>query len=131
MREVSIVQGYHAHVYYGAADGRRRADTLRQDIAARFAVSLGHVHDVPVGPHPLPMYQVSFAVDQFATFVPWLMLNRQGLDILVHPVTGDDLSDHRDGALWLGRSLTLNLGFFPSPRLATEAPATAASSTSG
>jgi DOPA 4,5-dioxygenase len=57
------------------------------------------------------MYQVAFAPDQFAQVVPWLMLNRNGLDVLVHPNTGDDLGDHRDRALWLGEKLPLNLEF--------------------
>ena len=31
------------------------------------------------------------------------------LDVFVHPNTGDELRDHRDCALWLGRSHALNL----------------------
>ena len=102
---------YHAHVYYTDGDSRRRADDLRQAISRTFAMALGHAHDVPVGPHPLPMYQVSFATEQFGEFVPWLMLNRDGLDILVHPVTGDDIGDHGDRALWIGQSLALDMAF--------------------
>jgi DOPA 4,5-dioxygenase len=37
------------------------------------------------------------------------MLNREGLDILVHPLTGDDVSDHTRFALWLGDKLELNI----------------------
>jgi DOPA 4,5-dioxygenase len=58
------------------------------------------------------MYQVVFATLDFGKIVPWLMLNRQGLDILVHPETGDDLQDHRDNALWLGEKLKLRLEMF-------------------
>jgi DOPA 4,5-dioxygenase len=32
----------------------------------------------------------------------------------VHPNTGDALRDHRDSALWLGRSHTLNLAALAS-----------------
>ena len=32
----------------------------------------------------------------------WLMLNREGLDILVHPLTDDSVADHTQFALWLG-----------------------------
>ncbi len=59
------------------------------------------------------MYQVAFAPDQFAHLVPWLMLNREGLDVLVHPNSGHALADHRDHALWLGNSLALNLSALP------------------
>ena len=48
---------------------------------------------------------------EFGKVVPWLMLNREGLDILVHPTTGDDLADHTDHALWLGEKLELNIEF--------------------
>ena len=37
------------------------------------------------------------------------MLNREGLDILVHPNTGDDVKDHTDHSLWLGEKLELNI----------------------
>ncbi len=42
--------------------------------------------------------------------VPWLMLNREGLDILVHPLTNDSVEDHRRHALWLGTPVALKLG---------------------
>ena len=48
------------------------------------------------------MYQVAFEVEEFPPLVPWLMLNRDGLDILVHPLTGNSLADHTRFALWLG-----------------------------
>jgi len=64
---------------------------------------------VPVGPHPGAMYQVAFAVDAFPLLVPWLMLNRGGLSVLVHPLTGDDYEDHARFALWLGAPLPLRL----------------------
>jgi DOPA 4,5-dioxygenase len=55
------------------------------------------------------MYQVAFPVAEFPRLVPWLMLNRQGLTVLVHPETGDDYTDHADRALWLGAPLSLRL----------------------
>lgn len=58
------------------------------------------------------MYQVAFAPSEFARIVPWLMLNRDGLTVFVHPETGDDLADHRDHPLWLGEKLELNLKRF-------------------
>ena len=39
----------------------------------------------------------------------WLLHNRRGLDVLVHAVSGDDLKDHTEYALWLGQSLPLKL----------------------
>ncbi len=102
------IQGYHAHVYY-THQTRPVAERLRQELDSRFPVTLGRRHDVPVGPHPIAMYQVAFAREIFAVLVPWLMLNRAGLSILVHPLTGDDYEDHANHALWLGEALPLRL----------------------
>ena len=102
------VNAYHAHIYYDEAS-RADAAAVREALDARFAVRLGRWRDEPVGPHPEPMYQIAFASDQFDRIVPWLMLNRRGLTVLVHPETGHDLEDHRDRALWMGRVLELKL----------------------
>ena len=106
--DTARIEGYHAHVYYDAAT-RPAAERLRQAMDERFAVTLGRWHDQPVGPHPKSMYQVAFAADEFARLVPWLMLNRAGLSILVHPSTGNDYEDHARFLLWLGAPLPLRL----------------------
>ncbi|MFO1048517.1 MAG: DOPA 4,5-dioxygenase family protein [Geminicoccaceae bacterium] len=107
-QEGGQVTAYHAHVYY-EPQTRAAAELVREGLARQFAVRLGRWHDQPVGPHTRPMYQVLFAADQFGAVVPWLMLNRRGLDVLVHPETGDDLTDHTQHALWLGKPLPLRL----------------------
>jgi hypothetical protein len=43
-----------------------------------------------------------FTTEQFENIVPWLMLNRQGLDVLVHPLTDNSYDDHSRYAVWLG-----------------------------
>ena len=107
-RETSEITGFHAHVYYDEAT-RADAAAVREGLAARFDVKLGRWHDVPVGPHPTAMYQVAFPRGEFDKVVPWLLLNRRGLVILVHPETGDDVEDHTAHAMWLGEKLELNI----------------------
>ncbi len=102
------IAGYHAHVYYDGAS-KPVAARLRQALSERFSVQLGRWHDKLIGPHPKAMYQVAFAVVEFPRLVPWLMLNRAKLSILVHPLTGDDYADHARFALWLGPPLRLRL----------------------
>jgi aromatic ring-cleaving dioxygenase len=104
----SQVGGYHAHVYY-APETRATAERLRTGLGDRFQARLGSWHDEPVGPHPVAMYQVAFAAEEFPVLVPWLMLNREGLNVLVHPLTGDSVADHTRFALWLGTPLPLRL----------------------
>jgi DOPA 4,5-dioxygenase len=103
------IKGYHAHIYYGPQT-KEAAARLRQGIGAAFpAAVLGSWHDEAVGPHTVSMYQVAFAVEEFPRLVPWLMLNHAGLDVLVHPSTGDSYEDHTAHALWLGAKLPLRL----------------------
>ncbi len=110
MRDAGTITGFHAHVYFDAAT-HGAAETLREGLASTFTVTLGRWHEAPVGPHRSAMYQVAFAPDVFATVVPWLMLNREGLSVLVHPMTGDDVADHTTNALWLGEQLPVDLDF--------------------
>ena len=110
------IEGYHAHIYYDAAT-KAVAARVRAAIGAGFSVRLGRWHDQPVGPHPVAMYQVAFAVEEFARLVPWLMLNRDGLSVLVHPETGNDYADHTERAMWLGAPIALKLdGLHRGPR---------------
>ncbi len=103
------ITAYHAHVYY-EPETKERAAALRDEVAARFPdFRLGRWHDVPVGPHTRAMYQILFGADRLKDFLPWLMLNRQGLAVLVHPETGNDYKDHAEHALWLGEMLPLKL----------------------
>lgn len=114
-RDTPKITGFHAHVYYDSAS-RDAAARVREGLGARFDVRLGRWHDEPVGPHPKSMYQVVFSPDQFGEVVPWLMFHREGLDILVHPETGDNLGDHLDRPLWLGERLELNIDYLRRDR---------------
>ncbi|MCH8097329.1 MAG: DOPA 4,5-dioxygenase family protein [Proteobacteria bacterium] len=108
--DTSRIDEFHAHVYYDK-ETRQRAGRLREAIAGRFEVTVGSWHDEPVGPHPQAMYLISFGADQFQRLVPWLMLNRDGLTVLVHAKTDESSTrDHTDFAMWLGPPLDLRLG---------------------
>jgi|GEM_PF-253761 len=109
-----VIQSYHAHVYFETPDERARALRVRDWIAEHFLVQLGRVHDKPVGPHGVPMYQVAFGPDVFHQFTPWLMLNRLGLSVLIHPNTGRARDDHLIHALWLGTPLPLLADTLPN-----------------
>ncbi|MDQ1761412.1 4,5-dioxygenase [Achromobacter xylosoxidans] len=108
--QTSAVASWHAHVYFDAAS-RDTAHALRERIAARFAgqMELGRFHERPVGPHPQWSYQIAFTPERFAEIATWLTLHHGALDVFMHPNTGDSLRDHRDCAVWIGRSYTLNL----------------------
>jgi aromatic ring-cleaving dioxygenase len=107
------IREYHAHIYYDPQNTRGRAARLRERVAVEFPhARLGRWHDELVGPHTQSMYQIAFASDMLAAFLPWLMLNRDGLTVLLHPETGNDYRDHTAHAAWLGGALPLRLEAF-------------------
>lgn len=111
--DVSLIQSWHAHVYFDSSS-RDAAWTLREDIAARLGeiLEIGRFHERPVGPHPMWSYQLAFERQHLTAIVEWLTLNHGKLDVFLHPNTGDDLRDHRDAAVWIGRSHELALHVF-------------------
>ena len=103
---MSEIRGYHAHVYYNA-ETRRIAEALRETIIKSFNVKPGAFSDEPIGPHPISQFNVIFDTPEFQNLVPWLMLNRDGLDVLVHPLTDSSYNDHTALAMWLGAPVAL------------------------
>jgi aromatic ring-cleaving dioxygenase len=102
------IRGYHAHVYYDA-ETKPLAERLRETLVERFAVEPRAMRDEPRGPHTMPQFNVVFRVEEFAKLVPWLMLNRDGLEVLVHPLTESSYDDHGKNALWLGAPVPVKL----------------------
>ena len=105
---MSEIKGFHAHVCYDAAT-RPQAARLRQTIIDNFAVEPGGFSDEPIGPHPISQFNVIFKTEEFQNVVPWLMLNREGLDVLIHPLTESSYDDHSKNAMWLGTPVPMKL----------------------
>jgi DOPA 4,5-dioxygenase len=106
----AIISDYHAHIYYDPATTRDRAERLRRRVSEAFPeAKIGRWHDELVGPHLKSMYQVAFSRSLLATLLPWLLLNRDGLTILVHPETGNAYADHTEHSAWLGGMLPLKV----------------------
>lgn len=70
---------------------------------------MGRVHERPVGPHPDWAASWRSLPRCSARLVPWLAIHRQDLVVFIHPVTGNDLLDHRDRAIWMGAIRPLDL----------------------
>lgn len=110
---------FHAHIYY-SADRRAAAttsrDAFRDRIGATDAPSIlfvGSLRDGPVGPHPLPQYEIHFLEPSRNAVIA--MIEASGLRALVHPLTQDDLADHTSLAHWIGEPLALDLAVLDPP----------------
>lgn len=111
-QSTDAIQSWHAHVYFDA-ETRETARALYDRVSAQFPkAEMGRFHERPVGPHPMWSYQIAFAPESFAAIVPWLTLNRDGLDVFVHPNTGDGRTDHAENTMFLGKSYPLDLSIF-------------------
>ena len=109
--DIPKITDWHAHVYFDPAS-RDAAWALRERIEKSFPIEMGRFHEKPVGPHPMFSYQVTVKNDQLAPLISWLTLNHGELIVFIHPNTGQDLEDHRDRAVWIGRSVPLVLDIF-------------------
>lgn len=102
---------YHFHLYF-SHEQIALATEIAQSVRDEFQVAIGRVWDRPVGPHPVNSCQISVPRAKFQDVVVWLMENRQGLDVFIHPEGEDDLIAHRDHVMWLGQSYELKLEIF-------------------
>lgn len=106
---VPAIRGFHAHVYFGA-DSLAQARTLCEQAAQAFPqLKMGRAHERPVGPHPDWSCQLAFRPELFGSVTPWLAMRRNGLVVFIHPISNNDLVDHRDRAMWMGAVRPLDL----------------------
>lgn len=110
VNEIGAIREYHAHVYFDAGS-RERAAELRTRVEQRFTARIGPLRDGPAGPHLFAQYSIAFGAEQFSTLVPFLMMNRMGLTLLVHPLSGRSRDDHTLNAMWAGGVMPVNLAF--------------------
>lgn len=101
---------FHAHIYYTEvirASAIQLRETMLQLAGGRLRVHT--LSDGPRGPHVTPMFGVDIQGHDFAEVVRFLMTNHGPHSVLIHPVTGNELLDHTQHALWLGQPQPLNL----------------------
>lgn len=107
---------YHAHIYYSLEE-RAVAEALRRRFQAMMATGevlyIGELRDRKVGPHPIPQFEIHFTEDQLATIRP--ILESCGLQVLIHPLTDDDLADHTSLGHWIGNPVELDLSVLDPP----------------
>ena len=106
---MTVQEDYHAHVYFDASS-KDTIETVQEGLRAHFGtrIRVSSLREKPVGPHPLPMFEVIFPTQEHDAARQWLVDNRLGHDILMHPVMENDLLAHQEFADWLGQTLPLD-----------------------
>ena len=115
MESIEKIKGWHAHGYFdeGECETREKAKALMVLAENNLAnAEVGDWRDSGSGPHPGPNFLVEFHRDAYSEILPWLSFNRNGLSVLVHPMTGDAPSDHSTYAMWMGDKLDVHLDCF-------------------
>ncbi len=101
---------YHAHIYFRMEQAELAAkvrETLAREIPQ--LTYLGPLIAMPIGPHPLPMFEIHIPIAFVETAIQTIDTLRQGLTVLIHPVQHNELQAHTELARWLGEPLPLKL----------------------
>lgn len=107
-RPINQHKAYHAHVYFDESS-LDQASSLFHEAGKKFGLKVGRVHQKVIPPHTRWSCQIVFSHKVFDALIPWLNKKRNGLSILVHGLTGDDLKDHTSYAYWLGDKVELDV----------------------
>src|SRR3954452_6671435 len=104
---------FHAHIYYAAGE-RDAAVALRAALPGMPGILfVGRMADGPVGPHPLPQFEVHFHEPAVEAVVA--AIADAGLRGLAHRLTADDGADHTSPAQGSGEPVALDLGTLDPP----------------
>ena len=101
---------YDIHTYWRNNEERDEALRLRQLLNDNNVQTFSLV-DIPIGPHPLPMFESHVSAEKLPAIEALLVANRVNCSILIHEKTGDHVYDHTKGARFLGEPLELNIEF--------------------
>mgnify|MGYP002715450367 CR=1 FL=1 len=63
----------------------------------------------PIGPHPIGSWETCCNYTALSRATSWFMQNRGNHSVLLHPLTRFEVVDHTDRAMWLGKSMPLDL----------------------
>jgi len=115
--ETEEIKEWHFHVYFFQDNEENRASAvqLRSDIFRLVeegffkVVPLWRVHQKPTGPHPIGSFEVWTPKEHLPRALSYFMLHRGPHSVLLHPLTCQEVLDHTDRALWLGKPVPLDL----------------------
>ena len=109
------IKQFHAHLYFDDEKislVKELCKLISIYPKLKEIVTIGRLHQKPIGPHPIGSCQLSFLPQHLGEVMTFLALHRKDLDVFIHPVINDDRMDHVDYAIWMGKVYPLNLAVF-------------------
>ena len=91
---------YDIHTYWRNNEERDEALKLKQLLIDNKVQTFPLV-EIPIGPHPLPMFEAHVSAENLPAIEAQLVANRVNCSILVHEKTNDHMYDHTKGAVGL------------------------------
>lgn len=104
-----MIREFHIHLYFNANTIEVAKSLVQKMRKNKVPMVLGHFNEREVGPHTRWSVQILTTKEDFGEVLSFIALNREGLTVFSHPVTGDDLRDHTDYAIWMGEIVELDL----------------------
>ncbi|MBC7458813.1 MAG: DUF1653 domain-containing protein [Bdellovibrionaceae bacterium] len=103
---------FHAHVYFNE-NKQAQAEAFHKKMEqSQIHNGLSPLRFELRGPHPDWMFTVHFTTENFMAMIDFMQKHRNGLSILIHPLSGSEVLDHTDYAMFLGQKEKLNLAVF-------------------
>lgn len=110
---------FDIHLYF-TKDTYESALKVRENMSKAFPkMTFYDPVPYPIGPHPLPMWEAHFSNiindgtdEELGRILIWLIQNRNGHSVIIHPNTQDMRRDHSTDAIWIGTQLTMNMKIF-------------------
>jgi aromatic ring-cleaving dioxygenase len=100
---------FHAHIYFNE-QSQAQAEVFHHKMQEnKEYTAVSPLRFELRGPHPHWMFTVNFASENFMPMIEFMQKHRDGLSILIHPLSGNEVLDHTDYAMFLGQKENLNL----------------------
>ncbi|KAI2513764.1 hypothetical protein MHU86_547 [Fragilaria crotonensis] len=106
---------YDVHVYFETQEQFEQALALRETMKSEFPwMRFYSPKTVPIGPHPLPMWEADFGSydnrGKLGDVIQVLQTHHGELSIMIHPHSTDgDYADHTAHIIWFGTPLHLRI----------------------
>lgn len=101
---------FHAHIYFDDSN-MVSAEALRAKAEAELkgqVLSVSRLINRPVGPHPMPMFEIDFYEKNLGDIYVWLRQNHGNHSVLIHKDTQPEIPEHSIYATWIGTPLDLD-----------------------